>query len=1621
MALQSYWEDVRPAAGNVWDEASSMTPWPARYGHWSLRASSGNILVMGGLSQDPTGDVDDDVDSVRFADVWRSTDEGLSWECVNPSADWGGRSFAATAAIGTRIYVVGGEIDGGVYKNDVWYSDDEGESWTDAGTAPWPARRSHSLAFDPNPSRLRLMLVGGRNASTAFADVWTFNGTTWTERASLATARFNHGHAIFASGNAFILGGSGIAGGVESVLTGSGIFVRSSNGGASWEEVTSSITSTNWPNGITGCRMTTRIGVSGTMYVVGGRTGVVGSSYLNDVWVTTNSGSAWSVLTPNARWAGRVFHSVVSSSNTFLVLCGGATLGGAPDVDTTASNEVWRVDVTATTNVWNQVSSQTFMEGRSAFGVAVVNTNDVVVIGGLAHSGSNLNDIWRSNDGGRNFYQVSTAAQFSARTYMGCTTIGNTIYISGGTANRDVWQSTDAGTNWTSRTTNAAFGNLDSHGFVSIDVSGTTYLVVLGGRLNGSTNTNAIWFSDDTGSSWTAAVNATTVWSARRAFGCVATSSAMYVLGSTSATNADDSASVWRGTFTSWDTITWVQLTSMPKKTFDPHAAVRTIDGTDYIYVHHGGDNTTALTQNTSYSADGGSSWTEVTSSVGWSARRGARLAATNDRLLLIGGLTRIASGSLSNIRANDVWYSTSATLSAWFAESPNGKAGRFGGAMASSGGVIFLIGGSNGAFLMNDVWRTSDQGQTWTMVVEHAAWDARTEHTATSTSNRIVLFGGLLNDGTASAQTWMYHPGLSGAAAENWVELEITGPSARFEHAAATIRSAKILLCGGFDGTNYFNDTWALEWTSVLWSACAWRQVSSSAPWSARSQHAFVRLSSTHDNCLLVGGRNASGPLRDVWMFNNSSESWSAIVESAPWSARFSHVAALLPDDTIILHGGTGGDGEYMADAWRCEDGVGEQWTQVDFSDSMAGRIEHCALALSNGLLMVDGLSNGAILNDSWVTYMGWTTAQPLSFQRRPASDPTRLYLGAVPVYNYTPADHIEVRRTLLGSSDPVVIHAGNVLWLARLKSKWDPLLASTVVVRLRLTPSASFSSMISPAFELVVRFTNSSEYVISATSSIQTISQSAIESGASVAVCQIPLDSESVHVVAQEGVFQVVSGVTTLLTLAGPSNAMAGTKYVEIGVRPVSGFESLSMVVPQGDTILTIDSISPPRWAGISGVPEMISSSSNAPPAKLETESNAKHSPMIFHSTDSEMLFQFADTLAAPSPVVGERRGDWLSSLDACSVRHPTIYSELIMDAPTGTSDPDTDRFFVFTRSGASSSRVIDTYFRGEPVMPIPYSGTSSYIFVQRHTTENRDSLQGTLTLTSSLRGTSGDGVDVLTSLVRFSSDLAGFAGGDPHVWSLNGVYTLPARPMAVSFLDTLSHLGEGRRFGINCTAESLSTAQIAASCSRAKRPDKMAHELRTMTFWGTIFAFRQEEERFAMVAVHAETLQIMFARGDVFVASADGHAAFEELQSALICVGALRKAQSMPDSRCPSARIATQTAHARTIMFPRAIEDTSPLCFTLSADPASCPYDRSSIEFDMELSMRAGLSMNTTALRKSHGAIVGPDRYDSLASVFDVRPLHKVLQRSRRVPDRWAACERTGKHVPVAAQTK
>lgn len=211
----------RSTDGIAWQEVTPAAEWPARY-FAGAASNDGALWIMGGLTPDD-----------RLNDVWKSTD-GASWELVTAAADWDPRGSFGCAAHRGKLVIAGGahfnEQGIQLYNNwDVWLSANgqdwerapefisprdtpamisyAGQLWLTGGfssfgdefsedvflndvytsldglhwhqvveSAPWEARRGHSLIGHDN----KLWLIGGERStriSSRIADVWSSSGT----------------------------------------------------------------------------------------------------------------------------------------------------------------------------------------------------------------------------------------------------------------------------------------------------------------------------------------------------------------------------------------------------------------------------------------------------------------------------------------------------------------------------------------------------------------------------------------------------------------------------------------------------------------------------------------------------------------------------------------------------------------------------------------------------------------------------------------------------------------------------------------------------------------------------------------------------------------------------------------------------------------------------------------------------------------------------------------------------------------------------------------------------------------------------------------------------------------------------------------------------------------------------------------------------------------------------------------------------------------------------------------------------------------------------------------------------------------------------------------------------
>ena len=235
--------------------------------------------------------------------------------------------------------------------------------------------------------------------------------------------------------------------------------------------------------------------------------GYGGSSYLNDIWLSSDQGTSWNNITPTNHWDGRsAFQAVLLANNDILVMGGwdGSNL----------LNDVWRSSDGGRT--WGQIPATSRWSARSAFQALLLNNNDILVMGGS--DGSRLlNDVWRSSDGGSNWSQIPASNHWSPIGDFQALLYDNQILIIGGDLGNSeesgaVYSSADRGTNW----------NLVSSNRWDTSVAGTgrkagptgrklfqamvldNKIFFFGGYSSGRNSTHySILMSDDVGVSWT--------------------------------------------------------------------------------------------------------------------------------------------------------------------------------------------------------------------------------------------------------------------------------------------------------------------------------------------------------------------------------------------------------------------------------------------------------------------------------------------------------------------------------------------------------------------------------------------------------------------------------------------------------------------------------------------------------------------------------------------------------------------------------------------------------------------------------------------------------------------------------------------------------------------------------------------------------------------------------------------------------------------------------------------------------------------------------------------------------------------------------------------------------------
>ncbi|KAI1811761.1 galactose oxidase [Poronia punctata] len=246
-------------------------------------------------------------------------------------------------------------------------------------------------------------------------------------------------------------------------------------------------------------------------------------------------------------------------------------------------------------------------------------------------------------------------------------------------------------------------------------------------------------------------------------------------------------------------------------------------------------------------------------------------------------------------------------------------------------GKKLVIFGGGDGPAYYNDVYVLDTLNFRWhkPRIVGDQIPSPRRAHTACLYKNGIYVFGG--GDGVRALND-IWRLDVSDPNKMSWrlvsspdksptgdAGVGVTKPKARGYHTANIVGS-KLIIYGGSDGGECFNDVWVYDIDAQLWKA-----VHIPVPYP-RLSHTSTLVGSY---LFIVGGHDGSEYSSDVLLLNLVTMSWDRRrIYGLPPSGRGYH-GTVLYDSRLLAIGGFDGT-EVFGDVWILELAVHAYYSQI-------------------------------------------------------------------------------------------------------------------------------------------------------------------------------------------------------------------------------------------------------------------------------------------------------------------------------------------------------------------------------------------------------------------------------------------------------------------------------------------------------------------------------------------------------------------------------------------------------------------------------------------------------------------------------------------------------------------
>ncbi|HET9326817.1 MAG TPA: kelch repeat-containing protein, partial [Candidatus Eisenbacteria bacterium] len=413
-------------------------------------------------------------------------------------------------------------------------------------------------------------------------------------------------------------------------------------------------------------------------------------------------------------------------------------------------------------------------------------------------------------------------------------------------------------------------------------------------------------------------------------------------------------------------TPTWAQLSpaGTPPAIRYYHTAI--YDGTrDRMVVFAGRNNNNIVLNDVwALSFSGTPTWTQVTPSGTPPPIREAHSAVYDgprDRMVVFGGIDPALSG-----QKNDTWALSLSGSGSWTQIVPNGGPPpmRYGhtAIVDAPRDRMLMFAGVGDAGQFTDVWSLSFTNPIkWTDLSPNGP-----------TPSPPMFYFASVYDPLRSRMVSFDKDDFWALAITNnstsWSQLLVTGNLPNRRSETTVIYDAprqRLVMFGGADGTNRFNDVWAYAltggggWTELL---------PTGTPPSPREAHTAV-FDPVGNRMVVYGGAANSGGLNDVWSLSLSgTAAWTQLTPSGtPPVTRWQHSAILdAPRNRMVIYGGIGGpsQGDVLGDVWALSLGGSTTWTPLSPTGGPPPlHWQHSAVfdAPRNRMLVFGGLNSDA------------------------------------------------------------------------------------------------------------------------------------------------------------------------------------------------------------------------------------------------------------------------------------------------------------------------------------------------------------------------------------------------------------------------------------------------------------------------------------------------------------------------------------------------------------------------------------------------------------------------------------------------------------------------------------